>query len=483
MAEDLAELMSLRTSLLQERRTLAERIARLDWRLTEVDAQLAGFPSHGQHKTSKGSADGPGFEDIASEGGLLDMHSVPPSSMSVTSVKRRPPSALPPELASTVSSTAEALVGETQRSLERLATQQQQRRTQLLAVLTSHLEGEEARLSVLSVAPSGYRGAEAVASEQLGEALQEAQKLCERVHVALEGPGGRNAGLTEFSAGARCRARWVDGTFYDATIHSVQNDGTVVVNWLRPRPSTTDDGNEPPQRTVSEHGGDDTLHRLVSKADVQIDGISPGGHSDTQAALTFFLHRPVEDRSCADCNTKNTDWASVSFGTYLCVQCASEHESLGLRRSLVRPLNDGWGWTKSDLKYMRVGGNVAFHNCLKTYPSVRKLPVLERYASRFAEYYRRHLDALCTGAQQPTPLAAELADQPSPLGDFLSLAEASAAVKDAELRFKDAAMVAASQCQLARNGSRPPASQRAEAPRSSSDATIYVKKRATKVSC
>eukprot|EP00930_Biecheleria_cincta_P023145 TRINITY_DN16752_c0_g1_i2.p1 TRINITY_DN16752_c0_g1~~TRINITY_DN16752_c0_g1_i2.p1 ORF type:complete len:886 (+),score=149.62 TRINITY_DN16752_c0_g1_i2:65-2722(+) len=377
MAEDLAELMTLRASLVQERRTLAERIARIDRRLIDVDAQMAAFPGHRQCKERN---DASGLEETVSESGLLGLHSTPPASaaMSVTSVDRRPPPALSPELASTVSSVAEALVGETQRSLERLATQQQQRRTQLLAVLTSHLEGEEARLSALSVAPSGYRGAEAVASEQLGEALQEAQQLCEKVQVALEGPGRRNVGLSDFSAGSRCRARWMDGTFYDATIHSVQNDGTVVVNWLRPRPSTTSDGTEPPQRTVSEHGGDDTLHRIVSKADVQIDGVSPGGHSDTQAALTFFLHRPIEDRSCADCSTKNTEWASVSFGTYLCVRCASEHESMGPRRSLVRPLNDGWGWTRSDLKYMRVGGNVAFQNCLKMYPSVQRLPVLER---------------------------------------------------------------------------------------------------------
>merc|ERR1711879_1081481 len=110
--------------------------------------------------------------------------------------------------------------------------------------------------------------------------------------------------------------------------------------------------------------------------------------------------------------------------------------------SLVKQLNDGWGWVLQDLQYLSSGGNSAFHTCLQKYPAIQSMPILERYASRLAEYYRRHLDAICTGTQLPQPPPSELAIQPSS-GEFLSAAEAAAVAQDMAHRFEAAVHVAA----------------------------------------
>lgn len=155
---------------------------------------------------------------------------------------------------------------------------------------------------------------------------------------------------------------------------------------------------------------------------------------------------------------------------------------MGSARSLVRPLNDGFGWTETELKYMAVGGNAAFCACIDQYPAVKALSATGRYETRFAEYYRRHLDALCIGAQlPPTPSAPEQSAV-----EFSSRAEALALAQEAAQRIEEAAQAAKAQC-LGPLGPRScsldvrPALDPVifEAPRSMSD----VKSRRRKVSC
>lgn len=65
-----------------------------------------------------------------------------------------------------------------------------------------------------------------------------------------------------------------------------------------------------------------------------------------------------------------------------------------------------------------------------------------RYFSRFAEYYRRHLDALCIGAQ--LPLAPAAPEQPG--GGFASGAEAAQRAQRCAELLEEAAQAASVQC-------------------------------------
>lgn len=87
---------------------------------------------------------------------------------------------------------AEVLSTETQRSLERLGTQLQQRRTELITALRSHLDSESERLSSLAVAPGGAEHSMAtdLAMEALHDAASENRLLCERVQKVVGGSSG-----------------------------------------------------------------------------------------------------------------------------------------------------------------------------------------------------------------------------------------------------------------------------------------------------
>ena len=51
---------------------------------------------------------------------------------------------------------------------------------------------------------------------------------------------------------------------------------------------------------------------------------------------------PGNDK-CCDCMSLSTDWASVSHGILICLECAGKHRSLGVQNSFVRSITmDTW---------------------------------------------------------------------------------------------------------------------------------------------
>jgi ADP-ribosylation factor GTPase-activating protein 1 len=49
------------------------------------------------------------------------------------------------------------------------------------------------------------------------------------------------------------------------------------------------------------------------------------------------------NQKCCDCTSIDTDWASVSHGTLICLDCAGKHRSLGVHVSFVRSITmDTW---------------------------------------------------------------------------------------------------------------------------------------------
>lgn len=447
---DETELAALRTSLLEERCALLEQVQRIDDQLKAVNAKL-------DHPPGRSSPSSRASTSTSGQPKSTGSTSTPTRDLGRKVRNSVSPAPIPADLTPLVVSAATAVDAESCRSRTRLATQLQQRRGQLLTALSEHLESERGRLavsaSVLSCDactcssndPHGKGGPAAAGSiaalhEQLDSAMQDARRLCSRVEVVVGGNGQLRSPCSKPmpAVGQRCRAKWIDGKSYDAAVQKVPGDGTVVVNWLRPRPTGPSDSSPPGRKfvTVSEAGGDDSLHRIVGQEDVEVLHPQPNVPED-DGAHKFFGARGPADQICADCGNQDTTWASVSFGTYLCENCAQEHVQLGARFSFVRPLSFGWGWGPQELAYLQKGGNELFNAQLALNPSVRILHIAEKYKTRLAEHYRRNLDALCAGAPAPPPLPVDIADQPIS-GDFLSAVEVMAVVRETAQNFEDA---------------------------------------------
>ncbi|CAE7501668.1 Arfgap2, partial [Symbiodinium microadriaticum] len=213
-----SELVTLRETLRAERRALLDQLEGLDERLRVIDEQL-NLPTVVQDV------------QVSTESGTLFNCGAKQSASEDKTVEPRLNAGC--QLAGALSGIAETLAVENQRSVERFGAQLQLRRAELLSALREHLAAEEGRLSALVVAPSGVVNAAQVAAEAVYGAFEENRQLCDLVQKAL---GPASSQVSELCAGSRCRARWMDGNYYDATIHTVLPDGSVVVNWLRPRP-------------------------------------------------------------------------------------------------------------------------------------------------------------------------------------------------------------------------------------------------------
>jgi len=171
------------------------------------------------------------------------------------------------------------------------------------------------------------------------------------------------------------------------------------------------------------------LRRAIPLLQLSVESAGPAGHPTTAAgsvgsaperhtqeagptrqpvqqaapedALAFFARITMQGRCCVDCARPDADWASVSIGTYLCMECAGRHRGLGVHLSFVRSTTMDV-WSSEQLQRMNLGGTQRFLDFLRSYPQLCEPPqtaeaLATRYGSRAAAYYRRLLDVRCEG--------------------------------------------------------------------------------------
>jgi Putative GTPase activating protein for Arf len=107
---------------------------------------------------------------------------------------------------------------------------------------------------------------------------------------------------------------------------------------------------------------------------------------------------------CVDCGSRNPEWASVTYGTLLCMRCCGRHRSYGVQTSYTKSL-DMDSWSLPQILAMLEGGNeqiqqfFARHYLGRTMTSVEDnnenciihTHIQNRYHTKAAKFYKHHL--------------------------------------------------------------------------------------------
>lgn len=81
---------------------------------------------------------------------------------------------------------------------------------------------------------------------------------------------------------------------------------------------------------------------------------------DKEKAARFKTLKALpENQKCVDCAAKFPQWATASFGTFICMDCSSRHRGLGPQVSFVRSITMD-NWSERELQTMELGGNKRF---------------------------------------------------------------------------------------------------------------------------
>ncbi|KAJ1675339.1 hypothetical protein EV182_001468 [Spiromyces aspiralis] len=149
-------------------------------------------------------------------------------------------------------------------------------------------------------------------------------------------------------------AKWVkclqDAIQASLYAHNEQQAVTPTIRSAIARSATSPPS---PGTPISSHisANGDYYHHLRRHGGRAVDEEGPAsaplsvGVYGGQTTIQQLLRQQFPDykTTCVDCNRSDPEWASITFGSLLCIQCSGVHRSLGVHVSKVRSLNlDKW---------------------------------------------------------------------------------------------------------------------------------------------
>lgn len=108
---------------------------------------------------------------------------------------------------------------------------------------------------------------------------------------------------------------------------------------------------------------------------------------DQHQALFDLLQLPG-NTICVDCNESNPKWASLGFGTLICLTCAGFHRSIGTHITTVRSIELD-KWTSEQVQALELGGNKLFLEYLRShYIKPKSGDLIKFYSNPIILHYR-----------------------------------------------------------------------------------------------
>lgn len=137
---------------------------------------------------------------------------------------------------------------------------------------------------------------------------------------------------------------------------------------------------------------------------------------DPQTKAFFNIEARGENAICFDCGQKEPQWASLSNGIYVCLECSGKHRSIGCHLSFVRCV---WmdKWKPEQLAMMKAGGNRRLAEYLDEHgpKEWRKMPITSKYDIPACHNYRKLLKGwAATGDWAQGPALLQKAPAPTP---------------------------------------------------------------------